>query len=94
MLGVITVLLILVAAMTLLVSAVVSSVTDQLQFADFDDLLAAISTITKSVTDFYEMLMEKLKELDIHSEQMVGYIDSLSQSVLAVVSGPMPSSRN
>lgn len=84
-LGVITVLLLLVVILTLIVSAIVFSVTDQLQLADFDDLLAAISTITNSVTDFYDMLMEKLKALDIQSEQMSGYISTLSENIMGVV---------
>lgn len=83
--GVITVLLLLIAGITLIISAIVSSVTDQIQLANFDDLLEAISTITKSVTDFYEMLVEKMKALDIHSEQLSGYINSLSENAIDVV---------
>lgn len=84
-LGVITVLLLLVAGMTLIVSAIVSSVTDQIQLADFDDLLEAISAIAKSVTDFYEMLVERLEALDIHSGQMSSFIHSLSENAIDII---------
>lgn len=83
--GVITVLLLVILVLTAIVSAIVFSVTNQLQLADVDDLMVAISTITKNVTDFYESLMNRMKELDIHSEQVAGYLDTLSENIFGFI---------
>ncbi|MDE7299334.1 MAG: AI-2E family transporter, partial [Lachnospiraceae bacterium] len=84
-LGVVTVLLLVVLIIIGIVSAIVYSVTNQLQVANVDQLFGAISAITKSVTDFYAELMEKLKALDIQSEQIASYVEKLSASVMGVV---------
>lgn len=84
-LGVITVILLLLFIITAIVSAIVYSVTNQLQVANLDELFGAISALTKSVTDFYGMMMERLKDLDIHSEQIANFINGLSSSVMGFI---------
>ncbi len=84
-LGVVTTLLLVVIIITGIVSAIVYSVTNQLQVANLDQLFGAISAITKNVTDFYAQMMEKLQELDIQSEQIVNYVEGLSSSIMGFV---------
>ncbi len=84
-LGVVTTLLLVLIIITGIVSAIVYSVTNQLQVANLDQLFGAISAITKNVTDFYAQMMEKLQELDIQSEQIVNYVEGLSSSIMGFV---------
>lgn len=80
--GVVTVLLLIIAALILLASAIVYSVTHQLQIANVDEVFGAVTALTNSVTDFYESMMTKLEGLDIHSEQIASYVNELSGAVM------------
>lgn len=84
-LGVVTVLLLIVAVITLLASAIVYSVTHQLQIANVDEVIGALTTLANNVTDFYESLTAKLESLDIHSEQIAGYVNELSGALMGFV---------
>ncbi|MBQ9118847.1 MAG: AI-2E family transporter [Lachnospiraceae bacterium] len=83
--GVVTVLLLLILSITAVVSVAIYSMTHQLQLASFDAFLDAIATLVKSVTDFYETLLEKLALADIRSEQVNEYLSSISAKAVAVV---------
>ena len=82
LLAVFTVLILFVAVIIAIVSAIVYSVTHQLQVANVDELFDAISSLAKSVTDFYDSLMAKLGSMNIHSVQIADYLGSLSESVM------------
>lgn len=83
--GVVTVLLLILAALAVLASAIVYSVTHQLQIANLDEVFGAVTTLTNSVTDFYESVMAKLESLDIHSEQIASYVSELSGAVMGFI---------
>lgn len=82
LLAVFTVLILFVAVIIAIVSAIVYSVTHQLQVANVDELFDAISSLAKSVTEFYDSLMAKLGSMNIHSVQIADYLGSLSESVM------------
>lgn len=83
--SVVTVLLLLVLVITMIVSAAIYSVTNQLQLASFDTFLEAIAALAKSVTDFYDSVMEKLQVADIQSEQISEYLSSISTQAVSLV---------
>ena len=75
----------MVALLTTIISAIVYSVTKQIQVANLDDFFEAISSLAASASEFYNSLMEKLQHLDIQSEQIAGYVGSLSETVMSFV---------
>ena len=82
LLAVLTVLALFITVIIAIVSAIVYSVTRQLQVANMDELFEAVSSLAKSVTDFYDSLMAKLGSMNIHSTQITEYLGSLSESVM------------
>ncbi len=54
LLGVFTVLLLIILVITAIASAIVYSVTHQLQFANLDETFKALTALTNSLTNFYE----------------------------------------
>ena len=81
LLGVFTVLLLIILVITAIASAIVYSVTHQLQFANLD----ALTTLTNSLTNFYESLLAKLNSLDIGSEQLTNSVGKISGAVIGFV---------
>lgn len=97
LLGVMTVLLLIILIITAIASAIVYSVTHQLQFANINETFEALTSITNSLTKFYDSLLAKLNSLDIGSEQLtnsvgeisgavVGFVQNLANSVIGSVS--------
>ncbi len=97
LLGVVTVLLLIILIVTAIASAIVYSVTHQLQFANINETFEALTSITNSLTKFYDSLLAKLNSLDIGSEQLtnsvgeisatvVGFVQNLANSVIGSVS--------
>lgn len=84
-LGVITVLLLIVLVITAIASAIVYSVTHQLQFANIDETFEALTSIANSLTNFYESLLAKLNTLDIGSEQLTESVGEISSAVMGFV---------
>ncbi len=83
--SVITVLLLLLCVITAIFSVTIYSITHQLRFASVDGALDAIAALAKSVTDFYDSVMEKLQSMDIGSEQINEYLSVISTEAVAVV---------
>ena len=84
-LGVITVLLLIILIITAIASAIVYSVTHQLQFANIDETIKALTSIANSLTNFYESLLAKLNSLDIGSEQLTESVGEISTAVMGFV---------
>mgnify|MGYP001084446172 CR=1 FL=1 len=84
-LGVITVLLLIILIITAIASAIVYSVTHQLQFANIDETFKALTSIANSLTNFYESLLAKLNSLDIGSEQLTESVGEISTAVMGFV---------
>ncbi len=70
-------LLLIVAAVASILSVLVFSVTDQLRLANLNDMISALNQVINSLNDFYLSLMEKLKSIDIQSEQITGYLSEV-----------------
>lgn len=85
LLGVITVLLLIILVITAIASAIVYSVTHQLQFANIDETFKALTSIANSLTNFYESLLAKLNSLDIGSEQLTESVGEISTTVMGFV---------
>ncbi len=85
LLGVFTVLLLIILVITAIASAIVYSVTHQLQFANLDETFKALTTLTNSLTNFYESLLAKLNSLDIGSEQLTNSVGKISGAVIGFV---------
>ncbi len=84
-LGVITVLLLIILIITAIASAIVYSVTHQLQFANIDETFKALTSIANSLTNFYESLLAKKNSLDIGSEQLTESVGEISTAVMGFV---------
>ena len=85
LLGVFTVLLLIILVITAIASAIVYSVTHQLQFANLDETFKALTARTNSLTNFYESLLAKLNSLDIGSEQLTNSVGKISGAVIGFV---------
>ncbi len=85
LLGVFTVLLLIILVITAIASAIVYSVTHQLQFANIDETFKALTALTNSLTNFYESLLAKLNSLDIGSEQLTNSVGKISGAVIGFV---------
>lgn len=85
LLGVFTVLLLIILVITAIASAIVYSVTHQLQFANLDETFKALTALTNSLTNFYESLLAKLNSLDIGSEQLTNSVGKISGAVIGFV---------
>ena len=85
LLGVFTVLLLIILVITAIASAIVYSVTHQLQFANLDETFKALTALTNSLTNFYESLLAKLNSLDIGSEQLTNSVGKISGAVIGIV---------
>ena len=85
LLGVFTVLLLIILVITAIASAIVYSVTHQLQFAKLDETFKALTALTNSLTNFYESLLAKLNSLDIGSEQLTNSVGKISGAVIGFV---------
>lgn len=83
--GVITVLLLIILIITAIASAIVYSVTHQLQFANIDETFKAMTSIANSLTNFYESLLAKLNSLDIGSEQLTESVGEISNTIMSFV---------
>lgn len=70
-------LLIVAAAMIAILSVLVFSVTDQLRLANLNDMVTALNQVINSLNEFYMSLMQKLKSMNIQSEQVTGYLSEV-----------------
>ena len=69
-----------------LISLLVYSVTDQLRFANLDDVVKLSNEFIASLNSFYYAVLDKLGELDIQSQQFENYVTTVVTYVLDVTS--------
>lgn len=69
-----------------LISLLVYSVTDQLRFANLDDVVKLSNEFIASLNSFYYAILDKLGELDIQSQQFENYVTTVVTYVLEVTS--------
>lgn len=97
-LAVFATLILVMLFLSLLVSLVVYSVTDQIRLANFDDFIMIINGYTKSASDFIKTLSDKLNSLNLESTEINNWISTISQYLLDVsgnlVSGAVGSLSN
>jgi predicted PurR-regulated permease PerM len=60
----------------------VFSVTDQIRFANFDDLIILAESYKKNINDFYSSVLVQLNKLDIQSEEVSDYVRLVSTKLL------------
>ena len=97
-LAVFATLILVMLFLSLLVSLVVYSVTDQIRLANFDDFIMIINGYIKSASDFIKTLSDKLNSLNLESTEINNWISTISQYLLDVsgnlVSGAVGSLSN
>lgn len=97
-LAVVITLALVVIGVSVIISLVVFSVTDQIRLANFDDITALITGYTQSATEFFNMLGDKLKELNIESQELNKVVSNVSQYLVTfstnMLSGAMGSISN
>lgn len=82
----VTVLLVLLC-LTVIVSALVFSVTDQLKVANFQDLTLVLQSFVDSLNAFYQKLLLQLDRLDIQSAELTEYVQNASQHIVSAMTG-------
>lgn len=83
--GVLTVLILIILIITAIASAIVYSVTHQLQFANINETFEAFTSIANNLTNFYDSLLKKLEGLEIGSEQLTNSVGEISAAVVGFV---------
>lgn len=83
--AVITTLFILFIGVTALISMLVYSVTDQVRFANFDDIIVIGKEYLDTVNDFYNQITTRLESLNIQSAELSSYIKDASGYILTTV---------
>lgn len=85
--AVITTLIIILLAVTALISMLVYSVTDQVRFANFDDIVVIVSNFINAVNEFVNQIMGKLESLNIQSAELNSYIQDATTFLLNGLKG-------
>ena len=76
-LAVLTTMLLIVFVLVLVISLLISSITKQVQFAGVDELVELLNGYAANLTDFYNGVMKTLQELNIESETLQEYLQSV-----------------
>ncbi|BCN28802.1 AI-2E family transporter [Anaeromicropila herbilytica] len=84
-LSVVCTFLFIIIFLTILVSLVVSSITKQLQVANFDDFIIALNKIVDSSKNLYSDIMNKLSSLNIESTQISSYVKLASNTFFSTI---------
>lgn len=80
-------LLLVILILTVIVSAVVFSVTDQLRVANFNDMSVILQSFVDSLNAFYQKLLMQLNSLNIESDQITEYVQNASQQIVSAITG-------
>lgn len=80
-------LLLVILILTVIVSAVVFSVTDQLRVANFNDMSVILQSFVDSLNAFYQKLLTQLNSLNIESDQITEYVQNASQQIVSAITG-------
>jgi predicted PurR-regulated permease PerM len=81
-LAVLTTIILIVFVLSGIISLLVFSVTDQIRFANFDDLIILAESYKKNINDFYSSVLVQLNKLDIQSEEVSDYVRLVSTKLL------------
>ncbi len=73
----------LVIAVTGLISLLVYSVTKELRFASFDDISSLAQNFLGSLNAFYQSLLDKMRALDIRSEELQLYVTNATENIMS-----------
>lgn len=68
-----------------LISLLVFTVTNQLRLANFDDIVKLSEEYMNSITELYNSILMKLKELDIQSSEFEQYVRSAATSIFSTL---------
>jgi len=85
--AVFTTIILIIVVVACIISLLVFSVTDQLRFANFDDIVVLTSSYIKSVNDFYDSVLSKLDELSIQSTAIDKYVTVATTYLLDSLKG-------
>ena len=80
-------LLLVILILTVIVSAVVFSVTDQLRVANFNDMSVILQSFVDSLNAFYQKLLMQLNSLNIESDQITEYVQNASKQIVSAITG-------
>ncbi len=81
----ITAVLLVIIAISGLISLLVFAVTDQIRLANLDDLTRLIDAYKENLDGFYKTLLAKLKEFDIQSQQFEQYVATVTASIATAI---------
>lgn len=73
-LAVVTTVILFLALIVFAISILVYNVTNQLRLAKVDDIMILAQNYIKNINDFYTSVLNKLENLNIHSDQINGYL--------------------
>lgn len=76
---------IIVVIIVAIVSLLVFGITDQLRIANFDDIIVLCNEYAKVVDDFYRMIMQKLSQLNIESQELSKYINDAGAYIFGLI---------
>ncbi|WP_455716522.1 AI-2E family transporter [Anaerosporobacter sp.] len=85
--AVVTTLGIILLVVTALISMLVYSVTDQVRFANFNDIIIIVTDYINSLNDFINQFMEKLESLNIQSAELSSYVKEATAYLLNGLKG-------
>lgn len=80
--AVLTTIVMILAALAILASMIVYSITDQVRFANFDDIYIIAKEYVNAVNDFYNQILDKLESLNIESKELSKYVTQASTFLL------------
>lgn len=70
-----------------LISILVFTVTDQLRLANLDDIVKLAQAYMNSFKEFYASILERLRELDIQSQEFESYVEKATTFIMNALMG-------
>ncbi|HEX3076387.1 MAG TPA: AI-2E family transporter [Lachnospiraceae bacterium] len=87
--SVVSTLLIVFITIALLISLLIFSITNQIKVIDFNDIASVIGNLIDNLNDFYSRLVMKLNALNIESDQITTYLQTISNGFVLHINGFM-----
>ena len=85
-LAVVTVLIILITAISIVISLLVFSITDNIKIANFDDLFVIVNQYRDTVNNLYDKIMNALAKANIESAGIEEYIKEAAMFIVKKLS--------
>lgn len=85
-LAVVTVLIILITAISIVISLLVFSITDNIKLANFDDLFVIVNQYRDTVNNLYDKIMNALAKANIESAGIEEYIKEAAMFIVKKLS--------